>query len=996
MPEYKIYNDQIGRKTNGNPVALPSGSARVCENFETIRPNVYRKVRGRNIYGTPRAGTYDIKQLLSYDNRLFTHYSDNKIYYDSDGAGTQSLVSGSYTAPTDFRIKELEFNSNMYFTSTDGVYKLDGLGNVSKLAGVSKALGADLRIVNSTNWLPTGETVAYRIVWSYQDANSNWIIGAPSDRLDISNSAGADRAVELNILIIPEATTSYRFSIYRSSSTSSGLPPEDFQLVYENNPTSTEIAQGEITITDVMPDDFKGAFLYTNPTQEGIQQANARPPLASTIDKYREYTFYGNIENLQRLNTNLISVLGFSSASYVYIYDSTFSTKTVTGTANSAGLIKITTSSAHGLSTNDYCFIKGVTGTTEANGSWKITKVDATSFTLQGSTYVNVWVSGGTVHKCLALNGLAHVAATMDNVGGGIASIADNGSGKCRFTTTGAHGLSVNQFVKIYNLTGTPLANGVFRVTASTAVDKFDIDVAFVANGTGSADLYERIAGDKGNNLQFFYYTTGTDSENIDATAKSIIRCINRAENNDFLDAFYVSSVDSAVGKIELVARSLGLEYFYINVNSTATAGNFTPVPPTSGTDYKSTNDLYPHAIMYSKSNQPEAVPLINIEFVGNKNDPILAIVGLKDSLFIIKKKDGVYRLTGNTPSSFVITLFDNTVECLGRNTIARGENSIFMYSNLGFVRISDSGTELIGVDNLFKDLQVSLNTNLDEQASGWFYENDHTYYCSIPSTASSTDNDIVNCYNTQTQGWFQLKTGVYTNDPYIRVGKIVNNTMYTVGISDTPIYKERKNFTDNDFASADITNTIIAIDAVNNILEFSTAMDIPVESFIVQGSYQKVVVSKISALQYEVGNVNNLTADPCTIIPGIESKLEYQQIHCGVPEYSKIFRGVQVFFDSDQTEIKNIEALTYTDADKTQRTVDLTQLPYNWWGKLWGTVWGTKTLVDRWFFNPLKEHQRGSIIWVNLLHRVPQEQCAICGLCVTFEVVSERTILRN
>lgn len=994
MAEYKVLNDSIGRKTNGNPVSLPSGSAITCENFETFRPNVYRKSRGRDNYGTPRASTVTISKFLSYQDTLFTHYTDGYLSYDSDGAGTQVQVVGSYTAPTGYKIKELEFNSNMYFTSSDGVYKLDALGGTTKLAGVSKALGTDLRIVSDVNWLPTGNTVAYRIVWSYKDANDNWIIGAPGDRVDITNSAGADRAVELNLQIIPEATTSYRFSVYRSSYVAAGLPPEDFQLVYENTPTATEVGQGEITFTDVMPDDFKGAYLYTNPTQEGAQAANATPPKASCLDKYRDYVFYGNISNLQRLNTNLISILGFSAASYLYIYDSTFGSKSVSATANSAGLVKITTSTAHGLDTNDYCYISGVTGTTEANGSWKVTKIDSTNFTLQGSTYANPYTGGGTVTKCLVMHAVARTAG-MTDVGGGIASIADNGSGKCRFTTTGAHGVTTNQFVNLYNVTGTPLAKGVYRVTNSTAADKFDIDEPFVANGTGSADLYEKLAGDKGNALEFYYYTTGSDAQNIDNTARSIIRLVNRAENNDFLDAFYVSSVTDAVGKIEFVSRNLGLSYFYMIANSTTTAENFTPQLPTSGTDYRSTNDLYPHGLMYSKTNQPEAVPLLNIEFVGNKNDPILAVVGLKDSLFIIKKKDGVYRLTGNTPSSFIITLFDNTVECLGRNTIARGENSIFMYTNLGYVRISDSGTELIGMDNLYKDLQISLNSITDTNAFGWFYENDHTYYCTTPELSTDTTNTVINCYNTQTQGWFQIKNGVYTNDPYVGVGKVVANVLYTSSISDTAIYKERKTFTRFDYATPDISNTITVIDAVNNIVTLGTNADLPIESVLIQGLNRKTIIQKINSAQYVLANVNNLIVAACTLRAGVVSKVKYQQIHCSVPEYEKVFRGVQVFFDSDETEVKNIKATTYTDSNSTIETVDFASLPYNYWGKFWGSVWGLKTLINRWVFDPVKEHQRGTILWLELSHQAPEEQCSLCGFSVKFDSVSERTIVR-
>ena len=73
------------------------------------------------------------------------------------------------------------------------------------------------------------------------------------------------------------------------------------------------------------------------------------------------------------------------------------STVTVTNAANNgSGLIRITTGSAHGRTTGDKIFISGVTGTTEANGGWIVTVIDATNVDLQSSTFTNTYVSGGT------------------------------------------------------------------------------------------------------------------------------------------------------------------------------------------------------------------------------------------------------------------------------------------------------------------------------------------------------------------------------------------------------------------------------------------------------------------------------------------------------------------------------------------------------------------------------------------------------------------------
>jgi surface protein len=73
------------------------------------------------------------------------------------------------------------------------------------------------------------------------------------------------------------------------------------------------------------------------------------------------------------------------------------STVTVTNAVNNgSGLIRITTGAAHGRTTSDKIFISGVLGTTEANGGWIVTVIDATTVDLQASTFTNAYTSGGT------------------------------------------------------------------------------------------------------------------------------------------------------------------------------------------------------------------------------------------------------------------------------------------------------------------------------------------------------------------------------------------------------------------------------------------------------------------------------------------------------------------------------------------------------------------------------------------------------------------------
>ncbi|MFA6267860.1 MAG: hypothetical protein WC670_19355 [Pseudolabrys sp.] len=74
----------------------------------------------------------------------------------------------------------------------------------------------------------------------------------------------------------------------------------------------------------------------------------------------------------------------------------------VTGAANNgAGLIRLTLSALSSANFDihgqNFIVVQGVTGTTEANGTWPFTIIDATHIDLVGSAFANAYVSGGAI-----------------------------------------------------------------------------------------------------------------------------------------------------------------------------------------------------------------------------------------------------------------------------------------------------------------------------------------------------------------------------------------------------------------------------------------------------------------------------------------------------------------------------------------------------------------------------------------------------------------------
>lgn len=113
------------------------------------------------------------------------------------------------------------------------------------------------------------------------------------------------------------------------------------------------------------------------------------------------------------------SASNFKVSGIQFIHDNISAlTKVVTGCVdNGAGLIRVTVT-AHGLLTGRDVSVAAVAGTTEANGEWTITVIDANTFDLVASAFVNAYVSGGTsTQLCYVTNALdSGVKPNMENL----------------------------------------------------------------------------------------------------------------------------------------------------------------------------------------------------------------------------------------------------------------------------------------------------------------------------------------------------------------------------------------------------------------------------------------------------------------------------------------------------------------------------------------------------------------------------------------------------
>lgn len=326
-----VQLDSKGLYTFNNQLSqVPPGAMTVANNIDIDRPGIAETRRGFDFYGNGLAAPA-IKGYV-YNDTLLWYLNNGDLVYDSDGAGTWATYAGSFFPITGSFVFSTQSSGNFYFTTNNGVYKLDSLTGTPRLSGVPTALDLQGVLAGAGNVIVNNSQIGYQILFGYIDANQNLILGGPSEFLFITNNSGSTQNVTLTITVPQGLSTEYFLQIYRTANTNSlAVPPgNNFQLAIEHQLTAGDLSTRSITITDSIPDSLLGAFIYT---ADGQPQPfpNTTPPLSLDIATFQGMTFYANFQTLQTLDITLDSVgapLGFQIGDTFTITDTVSPTTT--------------------------------------------------------------------------------------------------------------------------------------------------------------------------------------------------------------------------------------------------------------------------------------------------------------------------------------------------------------------------------------------------------------------------------------------------------------------------------------------------------------------------------------------------------------------------------------------------------------------------------------------------------------------------------------------
>lgn len=186
-----------GLQLSNNRLNTVEGALTQAENVVIRRDNVIESRRGYKLYGDAISTSgIRAKQLRVYRDRLLRHY--NSTLQHDDGTGTFTSFTGSYSeAETNVRMKSIESNGNLYFTSSEGIKKISAASStdfpnlsITNSGGI-KALDftteTNYEYGDISGFLPKDSMCAYRILWATKDLNSNLVQGSPSARVEAYN-----------------------------------------------------------------------------------------------------------------------------------------------------------------------------------------------------------------------------------------------------------------------------------------------------------------------------------------------------------------------------------------------------------------------------------------------------------------------------------------------------------------------------------------------------------------------------------------------------------------------------------------------------------------------------------------------------------------------------------------------------------------------------------------------------------------------------------------
>lgn len=196
--------------------------------------------------------------------------------------------------------------------------------------------------------------------------------------------------------------------------------------------------------------------------------------------------------------------------------------------------------------------------------------------------------------------------------------------------------------------------------------------------------------------------------------------------------------------------------------------------------------ETHPARIMWSRTLQPEAVPLLQFQDIGDYRAPVMRLIPTRDSLFVLKA-DGVWRVTGDGPDTLRVEEFDRSIRLIHRRAADAFDNQVWAWTSTGIVALSEAGVQRMSEPSIASAIDASqdniITLGLSTPPGGCFITGCTTQECvlvGVPaddaSGAASAVAGYVYVYEAKTSAWtrWQAITNVDWRGAVEHAGEIV------------------------------------------------------------------------------------------------------------------------------------------------------------------------------------------------------------------------------
>ena len=536
-----------GYFSQANTFTLDDGACDELENAVISKDKTITKTRGQYRY-------YDssdtLNNLFNYNNTLLAVFSTKLGTFADAGispnyTGTRSLLTGATVALTSPRVaRSAESNKNFYFTTDNGVLKLESVTSSIYTAGVPPALDIRGRF-KETDLLPVLEVgiingdnqVAYRVIFGRRDANDNLLLGAPSEVFSITNAkVSAAWARDGANLVTVTTTAAHGLTSTQSIAVTNSAGSAAGEEVDNGNYTITVTTTTEFTFTSTGALDAGNTLDYTT-TKRPRLEWTIPSEITSTADGYffqlYRSTQSGDDADPPEFNFRLVEERTLTSTEItngIVFYDDILVDAIVLGNEE---LYTNPNSREGEAQANDrppkaddialyknHVFYGGCT----ARHTQILQIVDPTDLANDDHLEVRMGSSStGTTRRYLARSANSLTVITVGN--STVAATTVTNSGGLLITYT-AHGLQADETVFISNVVAGTLATGKYYIVSANAND---FKIALTMGGAaiahaGETDLdFEGVDAPGGTTVAGASWTLTSNVVTVSSTAHGLL-----------------------------------------------------------------------------------------------------------------------------------------------------------------------------------------------------------------------------------------------------------------------------------------------------------------------------------------------------------------------------------------------------------------------------------------------------------------------------------------